>query len=121
MAGGLVKVGRDRFLIKVKVPVGKYFGMEPEDGFIELREPGNEDFHTLQAASKEGTKAMMDAFGKVSSTLIVDHNFEHEDGGALTAEEVAEILRDRPVLALEVIEKFTEKVLFIQGKKSAGR
>lgn len=116
-----MKVGKDRFLIKVRVPVGKYFGMEPEDGFIELREPGNEDFHTLQAASKEGTKAMMDAFGKVSPTLIVSHNFEHEEGGALTSAEVAEILQVRPVLALAVIEAFTEKVLFTQGKKSAGR
>lgn len=108
-------VERNRFLIKTRIVIGSFFGVAPDEVFIEMREPNMTELAELQERWAECTGKKGAAVLVLSSYLpafIFEHNIFGEDGKKYTSSQVAEIICDRSLLYKHVLAEYYEKVLF---------
>ena len=110
-------------IFTIKLNIGDYFGVQPKDYYIVLREPTMDEVLKIQS-NKDEADRITATFNKIAD-MIIDHNFESEgtNGEAvkMTNKEVwAEIMR-RSDAASTVSEKWTDSCpLFKKSKMKSG-
>lgn len=113
---------KDDYLITARISVGEFFGVPNDDAFIELRELNTMAMAGFERDLKsQDNEQIIKAFVGILPNVIVDHNLMRDETNKLTAAEVAVIIERKLDLFLKVLEEYKDKVLFTQGKKSAGK
>lgn len=90
---------------RVRINIGQFFeGCEENDVFVTLREPTY-----AESRSVGGDEATADdAFIGLLPSLLTDHNFEKDNGGAATAKEVIEVLQNSTSALVYVVQKWKD-------------
>lgn len=108
------------WLVSEKVLLGDCFGGLPEDAFVELRELSAIDMSRLQKALASADEVRnVEAFGEILPRIIVDHNFAKDEATKYSPEELRDLIMSKAEAYYKVLRQYSEKVLFIQGKKIA--
>lgn len=111
-------VDKKRYLVSARILCGEFFDLPAGDAFITMREPDTKTTFHLERIFKTGDSLqIVDEFVKAMPSLIVEHNFEKQDGGHLTEAEVTSLVSDKVDLFMHVIDQYKDKVLFTLGKK----
>ena len=104
------------FLIKTKIFLGKVYGFEKdEEVFIELKEPKGIEFMKLNqyvSNEQDGTKLFESIFHLLPS-VVVSHNFYKDEKTLLTNQEVVDFLNTKLEAITEVINTYSNEVLFL--------
>ena len=88
---------------RVRINIGQFFeGCKEEDVFVTLREP------TYAESKAAGDGEAEDAFIDLLPQLLTDHNFEGDNGGAATAKEVVDMLKNSTSALVYVVKKWQE-------------
>lgn len=89
-------------IFKVRIDLGAHMGLaKPTDAWVKLREPS---YAELAEASVDGdAKTGMKTTVELLPALIVEHNFEGDDGKPATSEQVAAIIRSSASLFVLVM------------------
>lgn len=108
------------YLFSKRFPVGQFFGHEPEEVEIELKET------SAAAAAKFGpmandTEKAAAYFVALLPSVIVDHDFWKDDAHKYEAKEVADMIAGRAELCIHLMGRYVQEVLFSQGKGSVSR
>lgn len=115
-------VVNSNYLIKARLPLGRFFGVPDDDAYIELREPDTKTTFRLNASFTSGdNEKIIHDFVEILPGLITSHNLMKSESEAHTATEVAAIVEQKLELFLYVLEEYKEKVIFTLGKKSGGK
>jgi hypothetical protein len=122
----MIVVKDTNYLIKTRIDVGQFFGGEPADAFIELREPTNRDLNALMKAAKLGDNdAVLSAFKDCLPRIILSHNLAKPgnsplvDPPLMSNSEVCDLIIDRFGLYTEIVRRYLKDVVFTLAPKSA--
>jgi hypothetical protein len=114
-------VVKKNYLVATKINVGSFFGGKDEEGFIELCEPQNDSFFKLRQAAKAGDDSLREVFIEVLPSLIVDHNLFQSEEQKLSSAEIVDLVKERPLIYIALVDTYTSEVIFSRGRKSAGK
>lgn len=117
----MVIVKDESYLIKTRVAVGKFFGREADEAFIEIREPDGRDLMRVKTAFSDGDAALMGAFLDILPRIIVEHNLYKTEEALHSNAEVAAIVNNKAALCLDLFGKFAEQMVFTLAPPSAER
>lgn len=123
----IVVKDREKYLITCKILLGDFFGVSPEEAFVELRETDARTAKRLSDASKKSKtegdeEKIIDVFLAELPGLVVAHSFYKENPEAgkpevfMSSKEVIDLVADRIAPLERVVSEYSEKVLFTQGK-----
>ena len=105
------------FLFSKAIPVGDYFGAEPEAATITLRETTVANAAKFQAFGNDAAKSTA-LFLELLPGLIEDHELFKDEITKFTGAEVAAMVAARAELGMYLMGKWTAEVLFTHGRKS---
>lgn len=118
----MIIVKDDSYLISEKINVGQFFGRQPEDGFVTLREPDTKTTMKFQAASKkEDPEESINAFCQAFPNLLVDHSLMKSESEKLSGAEVLDVVLNKLELFMHVFTEYSSRVLFSLGKERGGK
>jgi hypothetical protein len=122
----MIVVKDTNYLIKTRIDVGQFFGGEPAEAFIELREPTNRDLNALMKAAKlEDNDAVLSAFKDCLPRIILSHNLakpaEKPDAepALMSSSEVCDLIVERFGIYTEIVGRYLKDVVFTLAPKSA--
>lgn len=117
----MVVIKDDNFLIKAKIEIGNFFGVEKPEAFVELREPTTKDLIALKnAASTKDEDIVLTVFGEVLPRIIVAHSFYKSETEKMGSQEVATLIVDRLEVYAEVLGAYLS-IVFPQAMPSAAK
>ena len=105
------------YLFSKRIPVGQFYGKEPEEIGIELIETDGQTAARLQKGGQD-SEQMVTFFNGILAGIIKDHDYQEDDIHKWTAEEVAKHVASRAELCLYLMSHYVSDVLFTHGKKS---
>ena len=101
------------FILKKRISLGPILGKDPEEPYIELREPESADLmELLKTIQGEDQADQIRAVVKVLPRVIVDHNLATPDNKKLSHEKVAKFIESKASLTMYVVRQFSEEILF---------
>lgn len=99
-------------LFKIKINIGQYFEEDEEAFWIELREPTVDESMKF-SSSDDSTVEMM----KQLPHMIIDHNFEKEDGKRFSSDKVWKMIAERPLAANDIISEWSKEIPLAKRNK----
>jgi hypothetical protein len=110
---------RNAGIFTLKLNVGEHFGMKSDALYIVLREPTMDEVLRIQG-QKDEAERITATFNKIMD-MIIEHNFESEEGKMMSNKDVWAELMKRSDAASIVSEQWTDNCpLFRRSKlKSA--
>lgn len=112
----------DKFLIKVRVSIGKELGLENEnEAFIELKEIPTLETLNLKEMTTKSEIELLQYFKKILPMIIIDHNLYLEENSKMSNEEVVDMVFEKNTLATKVIGDYLEKAFFTLAPKKGGK
>jgi hypothetical protein len=84
-----------------------------DENFIILKEPELKDISKLSKAEEDETK-MIQMFGEILPSCIVDSSFENENGEKASGKEIAEMLKKSGSMFPEIIGTWIKSIPFHQ-------
>ncbi len=108
----------EKFLIKVRVNIGKELGLENEnEAFIELKEIPTLETMNLKEMTSKSEKELIQYFKNMLPMIIVDHNLYVSENIKMSNEEVVEIVFEKNTLATKVIGDYLQNAFFTSAPK----
>lgn len=96
---------KSKGIFRKTIYIGEFFdGVKDKDVWIKLREP------TTQEANQLKENASLDEIGKVVQSCIEDHNFEGEEGGKATSQEVYEFIASSSSIFTKVLQDWQDSL-----------
>jgi len=122
----MIVVKDTNYLIKTRIDVGQFFGSDPEEAFIEMREPSNKDLIALTKAAKTGDQdEVLKVFTSILPRIIIEHNLARPaskpdaEPALMSNSEVCDLIVERFGIYTEIVGRYLEDVVFILAPKSA--
>jgi hypothetical protein len=104
------------YLKKVKIELGEYFGVEPGEVWVELREPETLEMLKLQSELRDNENQIsrsVELFHEMLPGLIVSHCFYSDEKGEkkMKTEEVRDILYRKYQVVEKILSDFFLKCI----------
>lgn len=106
------------YLFSKAIPVGDYFGADPDAATITLREIDGKTAAKFQKTADDLERSVP-SFLEMLPQIIEDHDLYKDEITKFTGAEVAEMVGKRADLCIHLMTEYITKVLFTHGKKSA--
>jgi len=92
---------------RIRINIGQFFECEKDDeAYVVLREPTYAESQLVG----EDDKMANEKFLELLPALLIDHNFEKDAGGAATAKEVVEVLKESVSALVYVVKTWKESL-----------
>jgi len=96
-------------IFNLKINIGQFFGSKEEDFYVVLREPTTDE--ALRMKSLDENALMKDL-----PKMMIEHNFQNEDGSDMTNQQVWNLILPRSGCSTLIVKKWGEEIPLAQVK-----
>lgn len=95
---------KEKGFFRTRINIGTYFECNEKDVYVILREPTYAESQLIG----DDDKMANEKFLELLPSLLIDHNFEKDAGGAATAKEVVDVLKASVSALVYVVKTWKE-------------
>jgi hypothetical protein len=100
----------DKFLVKVKIEIGEFFGLENAEAYVVFKELDTFNTLKLKEQFEKGEIELLKTIKEMLPAILIDHNFYIDESKKMTNEEVVNLIFDKNTLTTKVVGDYISSV-----------